>query len=207
MLVDDNAVVRYGFATYLTHTPEFTLVAEVENGEEAIRACQSVKPDVILMDLHMPVMDGIAATNVITQHYPEVAVLMLTTAADESLVQQAYAAGAAGYLHKSTEGDQLGRTIRQLHMAKRGCTVAPSPSAAIKRKSSVQLKVALTEKELDLLQALMKGWSNQQIANDFVETGAAVGLQVSTLLAKLHAHSRTEAIVIALRYNLLNRLI
>jgi len=204
-VVDDHAVVRRGLRAYLESVDDMEVVGEAADGQEALdgiaaRAAAGGPPDVVLMDLLMPGMDGVAATAAITEHYPELAVVAMTSFTQADMVHGALQAGAAGYLLKDAEADEVAAAIRaacrgEVHLdpaiAKQltRSLVAPKPQAAD----------ALTDREREVLVLVAKGLSNQQIADSLVISERTARTHVSNILGKLRVASRTQAALLAIR--------
>jgi NarL family two-component system response regulator LiaR len=203
LIVDDHGVVRQGLRMYLALDPELEVVGEAANGAEALRQARELKPDVILMDLLMPVMDGIAATEAIRRELPEIEVIALTSVLEDTAVYGAMRAGAIGYLLKDTEANQLCRAIK----AAAAGQVQMSPSVAARLLREVRPPEdpePLTEREMEVLQQLALGKSNKEIASALVITEKTVRTHVSNILAKLGVASRTQAALHAVRIGLVS---
>jgi DNA-binding NarL/FixJ family response regulator len=188
---------------YLALDPELEVVGEAANGAEALRIAHELKPDVVLMDLLMPVMDGIAATGAIRRELPDVEVIALTSVLEDSAVYGAMRAGAIGYLLKDTEADELCRAIK----AAAAGQVQLSPSAAARLLREVPappLPEPLTEREAEVLRHLAQGESNKEIAAALVIAEKTVRTHVSNILAKLGVVSRTQAALHAVRSGLVS---
>lgn len=200
-LVDDHAVVRSGLIAFLLAFEDLHLVGEAADGEEAVRLCLRVQPDVVLMDLMMPYMDGVAATRQIRADNPHVQVIALTSFKEEEMVQEALRAGAIGYLMKNISADQLAEAIRAAHAGRP--TLAPEATHALihsaTRSPTPPLGHDLTEREREVLELMVIGLNNAQIAERLVVSRSTVKFHVSSILSKLHADNRTEAVVIALQ--------
>lgn len=199
MLVDDHNVVRSGLATFLRAYDDLELVGEARNGLEALDLCRQKQPDVILMDLMMPEMDGIAATRAILQDYPDIKIIAMTSFEEEELVQGVLAAGAISYLLKNITSDELVAAIRAAALGK--STLSPEAARALIRAicPSKQPWSDLTEREMEVLSLVVQGKSNQQIADDLFLSLATVKAHTSNILAKLQVSSRAEAIAYALK--------
>ncbi|RIK42071.1 MAG: DNA-binding response regulator [Chloroflexi bacterium] len=204
MLVDDHAVVRSGLAAFLLAYEDLELVAEASDGAEAVRLCERSRPDVILMDLIMPRMDGATATRTIRERYPEVQVLILTSFKEDNLVQDALKAGAIGYLLKNVTAEELSNAIRAAHRGR--ATLAPEAAQALIHVATQNRELLpghdLTERERDVLKLMVTGKDNNEIADALIVSRSTVKFHVSNILSKLHASSRTEAVAIALQHNL-----
>ena len=186
---------------YLALDPELEVVGEATNGAEALRLAHELEPDVVLMDLLMPVMDGIAATSAIRRELPEVEVIALTSVLEDSAVYGAMRAGAIGYQLKDTEADELCRAIKA---AAAGQVQLSPPVAArlLREVPSPQHPEALTDREIEVLQQLALGKSNKEIATTLVIAEKTVRTHVSNILGKLAVTSRTQAALHAVRSGL-----
>jgi len=202
LLVDDHAMVRKGLVAFLKNMPELELVGEACDGREAIEFCEQRQPDVILMDLVMPELGGVAATRTIHQRWPRVQVIALTSFQEKELVQDALQAGAIGYLLKNVSGEELAEAIRQAHGGRP--TLAPEAvQALIKPPSEAESMAAdLTRREMEVLALLVKGMSNPEIAERLVISRSTVKVHISSILSKLGVASRGEAISLAIQNKL-----
>ena len=204
LVVDDHKVVRSGLRTFMSVQSDIEMVGEASNGEEAVRQCAALTPDVVLMDMKMPVMDGPAATAAIRAQFPDVQVVGLTSLDDESFAYRAIEAGAIGYLFKDVDEEQLLSTIR-LASQGRG-VIAPQAMQAViaaSRRADEQT-VSLTPRELATLELLARGLTNPQIADRLVISASTVNFHVHNVLDKLGAKTRTEAVVIAAKEGLID---
>jgi len=199
MLVDDHAMVRRGLATFLKVYDDLQLAGEAESGEDAIRLCVEVLPDVILMDLSLPAMDGAAATRAIRQRFPQVQVLALTSFKEGKLVKNALEAGAIGYLLKDVTSDELAQAIRAAHSGR--ATLSPEAAQALVETANQPPAPGrdLTEREREVLALMIEGLNNTQIAGRLTVSPSTIKSHVSSILAKLGVASRTEAVTLALR--------
>jgi NarL family two-component system response regulator LiaR len=202
LLVDDHSMVRKGLTAFLKNEPSLELVGEACDGREAIEACEQLQPDVILMDLIMPELGGVAATRTIHQRWPHVQVIALTSFQDKELVQDVLQAGAIGYLLKNVSGSELAEAIRQAHGGRP--TLAPEAvQALIQPKSEVETMAAeLTRREQEVLALLVKGMSNPEIAEHLFISRSTVKVHISSILSKLGVASRAEAISLAIQNKL-----
>jgi two-component system, NarL family, response regulator LiaR len=201
LLVDDHSVVRQGLKMFLALDSELEVIGEATNGEEALRRAQALKPDVVLMDLLMPVMDGIAATAAIRKALPDTEVIALTSVLEDASVTGAIRAGAIGYLLKDTEQDELVRAIR----AAANGQVQLSPQALTRLMREVRAPESpetLTERETDVLRLLAQGLSNKEIGRSLNVGEKTVKTHVSNILSKLGVPSRTQAALYAVKIGL-----
>jgi NarL family two-component system response regulator LiaR len=203
LIVDDHAVVRSGLATFLQAFEDFELVGEAGDGTEAVRLCAQISPDVVLMDLLMPEMDGIAATRAIREQHPEVRVIALTSFQDQDRVQAALDAGALGYLLKNVSAEELARAIRSARAGRP--TLAPEATQALIHAATRPPEPGhdLTPREREVLALMVKGLNNAEIAKRLVVNRSTAKFHVSNILTKLGAASRTEAVALALTHHLI----
>jgi two-component system, NarL family, response regulator LiaR len=205
LITDDHAVVRQGLRMFLTLDPEIEVIGEASDGKQAIRMAHDLNPDIVLMDLLMPVMDGIEAIAVLRHELPDIEVIALTSVLEDSSVVGAIRAGAIGYLLKDTEADDL---IRSIKAAAAG-QVQLSPKAAARLMREVRAPEdpdALTERETEVLRLLAEGKSNKEIAYILSIGEKTVKTHVSSILSKLGVSSRTQAALHAVRIGLVNSL-
>lgn len=202
LLVDDHTMVRRGLATFLQVYDDLELVGEAADGEAAIQLCARILPDVILMDIVMPDIDGVTATRVIRQRFPTVQVIVLTSFKEEGLVQSALQAGAIGYLLKDVTADELAQAIRAAH-AGRG-TLSPEAVQALVHAAAQPPPPGhdLTERERGVLALMIEGLNNTEIAEKLGVSPSTIKSHVSHILAKLDVSSRTEAVALAVRHHL-----
>lgn len=203
MLVDDHAVVRGGLATFLSVYDDLDLVGEAANGQEAVRLADTAHPDVILMDLVMPVMDGPAAIAAIRAKHPETQIIALTSFSEDKLVQGALQAGAISYMLKNVTADDLVQAIRAAHRGR--SMLAPEAKDALLHAithHSQEPGYDLTEREREVLALMVQGLSNPAIAEKLIVSRATVKFHVSNVLSKLGVASRTEAVALAVQQHL-----
>lgn len=202
LIVDDHAMLRKGLAAFLLSYGDLRLVGEAANGEEALALCAEKRPDIVLMDLMMPIMDGVTATRLIRLDYPHIQVIALTSFGEESLIKGVLEAGAISYLFKKVAADDLAEAIRA---AKAGFSTFAPEVTEILIRSVQQPGLAfqdLTAREKDVLALMVKGLGNNEIAAQLTISLSTTKSHVSNILGKLGLASRTEAIVKVLEYNL-----
>ena len=199
MLVDDHEMVRKGLATFLFAYDDLQLVGEADSGAAAIQLCAEIRPDVVLMDMVMPDMDGVDATRAICQKYPQVQVIALTSYKEGDLVKKVLEAGAIAYILKDVSADDLVRAIRAAHAGR--TTLSPEAAQALVERTNQPPTpgLNLTERELDVLALMVEGLENTQIAKRLVVSPSTIKSHVSNVLLKLSVGSRTEAVTLALR--------
>src|SRR5512137_156924 len=204
LIADDHSVVRQGLRMFLGVDPEIEIIGEARDGAEAFKMAQQLQPDVVLMDLLMPGMDGISATKAIRREVPDTEVVALTSVLEDASVVDAVRAGAIGYLLKDTEAPELRRAIK----AAAAGQVQLSPQAAARLLSQVRLPEksgeSLTERETDVLRLLALGKSNKEIAQTLAIGEQTVKTHVSHILDKLDVPSRTQAALYAIHAGLVS---
>jgi two-component system, NarL family, response regulator LiaR len=202
IIADDHSVVRYGLRMFLGTDPELEIVGEARDGAEALQMALELHPDVVLMDLLMPAMNGIQATAAIRREAPDTEVVALTSVLEDSVVVDAVRAGAIGYLLKDTEAHELRRAIKAAAAGQ--VELCPEAAARLLREVRTPDRSAepLTERETDVLRLLAQGMSNQEIANALIIGEQTVKSHVSHILAKLGVPSRTQAALYAIRAGL-----
>ena len=192
LIADDHSVVRQGLQMFLALDGALEVVGEAKNGVEAVDLARQLEPDVVLMDLLMPEMDGIEATRIIRQELPDVEVIALTSVLEDKAILDAVRVGAIGYLLKDTESEKL----REAILAAAAGQVRLSPEVAVRLMREVSAPDSpevLTDRETEVLRAVARGWSNQEIADRLVISEATVKTHVSSILSKLNLPSRTRA--------------
>lgn len=206
LIADDHHVVRRGLAFFLKTQKEIEIIGEAGNGREAVELARTLKPDLILMDLVMPEMDGIQATKMIKTEIPEIKIMMLTSFSDQDHVIPALEAGASGYQLKDIEPDELINCIKkimsgenQLHPKATSHLLA---NLSNKESNERNLIDQLTKRELDVLREIARGKSNKEIASSLFITEKTVKTHVSNLLSKLELADRTQAALFAVKNHL-----
>jgi NarL family two-component system response regulator LiaR len=209
LIVDDHEVVRKGIRGYLETLPEYEVVGEAESGEQAVELVTRLVPDVILMDLMLPGMDGVEATRIVKNISPRTQIVVLTSYHDDTLIFPALKAGAISYILKDMKMTKLGEAITKAHNGE----VILHPKVAsrvlqnLRRDSDNEsiIYTELTDRELDVLKLIAKGYSNSQIAEDLVISENTVKGHVSNILSKLHLGDRTQAAVFAWQQGIVQR--
>lgn len=205
VIVDDHVMVRSGLRLFLLAFEDLKLVGEAGNGEEAVRLCQREKPDVVLMDMVMPVMDGVRATKDICENLPNTRVIGLTTFYEAEMIQSMLDAGAISFLLKSISATELARAIRDAYNG--NATISPEIQDLLKGRHSTSSNLAqydLSPREREVLSCIMSGLSNAEIAQELVISISTAKFHVSRILAKLNVSSRAEAISLALQEGLVS---
>jgi NarL family two-component system response regulator LiaR len=199
MLVDDHAMVRKGLAAFMLGFEDLLLVGEADSGEAAIRLCASCAPDVILMDMRLPQMDGAMTTRAIRQAWPQVQVIVLSSFNEPQFIKSALEAGAIGYLIKDVTADELVKAIRAASDGR--ATLSPAVTQTLVQAATLAPRPGfdLTEREMDVLALMVEGLNNAQIAARLTVSPSTVKSHVSNILSKLEVSSRTEAASLALR--------
>ena len=202
LLVDDHAVVRSGLGAVLMASDGMNMVGEAGNGEEAVRLCKKIKPDVVLMDLMMPVMDGVTATRVIHESQPDIRIIALTSFGERELVEGVLKAGASGYLLKTVSAAELIAAIKGVVEGKTSLSPEAAQVLVQGLKQPHPETHDLTGREQEILALLVDGLPNHQIAEKLVVSQSTVKFHVSNILSKLEVSTRTEAVALALKHKL-----
>jgi two-component system, NarL family, response regulator LiaR len=203
-IVDDHAMVRSGLAAFLSVADDLELVGEAENGQQALRLCAEERPDVVLMDLVMPGMDGVQATRAIRERFPDIRVIALTSFPEDRLVQDVLEAGALSYLLKNVGADELARAIRAAREGR--STLAPEAAQVLIHRATHQPLPGhdLSPREREVLVLMVQGLSNPDIADRLVVGRSTIKFHVSSILGKLGVQSRTEAVAMAVQHRLVS---
>ncbi len=204
MIVDDHTMVRRGLATFLKVFDDLLAVGEADNGADAIQVCAEIRPDVVLMDMVMPGMDGVSATRIIRQRFPLVQVIALSSYKEGELINNALAAGAIGYLLKDVTADELAQAIRDAHSGQ--ATLSQEAVQAIVQSANQPAAHSydLTGREREVLRLMIEGLNNSQIAGKLTVSLSTIKSHVSNILSKLGVASRTEAVTLAIRNRILS---
>jgi DNA-binding NarL/FixJ family response regulator len=205
LLVDDQGIIREGLRSLLEAKTDLQIVGEAENGQIAVELALSLKPDVVLMDVRMPIMDGVAATRALTEKAPDIKVLVLTTFDDDEYVTQAIRCGAKGYLLKDTPSTELADAIRAVHKGYTQFgpgliekTLGGSPPSVEPPPEFAQL----TPREQEVLQLIAKGCSNREIAEQLYISERTVKNHVNSVLRRLNLRDRTQVAILASKWSL-----
>lgn len=205
LLVDDQSIIREGIRSLLEAKPDLTIVGEAENGQMAVDLALSLKPDVVLMDVRMPIMDGVAATRILQERAPDIKVLVLTTFDDDEYVTQAIRCGAKGYLLKDTPSTELADAIRAVH---KGYTqFGPGLFEKTLQRAPAPIEhppeyTQLTPREQEVLQLIAKGCSNREIAEQLYISERTVKNHVNSVLRQLNLRDRTQVAILASKWSL-----
>jgi NarL family two-component system response regulator LiaR len=202
MIVDDHTVVRSGIRYSLLAYDDLELIGEAGSGKEALELCSQLKPDVILMDMMMPGMDGVATTRALRQRYPQTQVIALTSFQEGTLVQEALQAGAISYLLKDVQMDQLAEAIRSAHGGR--SILAPEATQALAAVAAQPSPPGddLTPREREVLALIVEGKSNLEIGRELGISLSTARFHVSTIIDKLGAANRTQAATLAVKFGL-----
>jgi two-component system, NarL family, response regulator LiaR len=205
LLVDDHDMVRRGLAVFLQAFVDLELIGEASDGTEALAFCEKTQPDVILMDVMMPRMDGIEATRRIKAQHPQIQILMLSSSKEEEAIKSALQAGAIGYVLKNINVQEMANAIRAAYRGQ--AVLSPEATQALVAATArpPEPEYHLTDREHELLGLLVKGLSNPEIANRLTISLSTVKFHISSILTKLGVSSRTEAVALALEKRLVDR--
>lgn len=203
IIVDDHAIVRSGLAHFLNALDDLVMVGETDRGADALRLCEELHPDVVMMDLVMPDMNGVEATRAIHARYPDLPVLILSSFGEEDMIREALQAGALGYLLKNASIHDMARAIRAAHTGQP--TLSPEATQALIRAQARVEPISLKERELEVLRLIAKGLTNPQIAEDLSLSVSTIKFYVSAILEKLNVDTRTEAAAWAIQHGLIRQ--
>lgn len=207
LIADDHEMVRRGLMFFLGTASDITVVGQAANGTQALRMCRDLQPDVVLMDIVMPDMDGVSATAAIKNAQPNIQVIALTSFHDEALVPRVLQAGAIGYLLKDVGAEGLADAIRSASLGK--TTLAPEGTQAlvnrtVRPQSDQRLGTNLTAREREVLALMVRGMTNQEIAEHLVVSRSTVNFHVSSILGKLQVSGRAQAVALAVQNRLMS---
>lgn len=204
LLVDDHEMVRIGVSAYLSAQPDIEVTAEAENGKIAVEKALEMKPDIILMDLVMDEMDGIEATRLITQSWPEAKIIVVTSFLDDEKVYPALEAGASSYMLKTSKASDIAQAVRDTYHGKSVLEpeVTGKMMSKMRQKQTREPHEELTAREMEILLLMTKGKTNQEIADDLFIALKTVKVHVSNILSKLDVQDRTQAVIYAFNHSL-----
>jgi two-component system, NarL family, response regulator LiaR len=202
LLVDDHMVVRSGLSTVLSVYDDLKLVGEGGNGEEAIQLCERLQPDVVLMDLIMPKMDGMTAIRIIKERWPKIQIIALTSFKEKEHVEGALKAGANGYLLKNVSADELVNAIRKAASGQPSLSAEAAQVLIQKINEPSKPGLEISSREKEILVLMVQGLSNNEIAERLIISLSTVKFHVSNIISKLGANGRTEAVAMAVKLHL-----
>jgi len=205
MVVDDHHMVRKGLIVLLENFDDFEVVGDAGDGQAAVMLAQRYKPDVVLMDMVMPGMDGVAATQLIRQSCPDTQVIALTSFSDDSTIQNALKAGAIGYLMKNVSVDEVAQAVRKANQGK--STLAPEATQALisATRRPPEIGHDLSEREREVLSWLVEGLNNREIAERLMISNSTVKNHLSNIFSKMGTTSRTQAVALAVEHKIVNK--
>lgn len=204
LIVDDHEMVRLGLTSYFAILDDIEVIAEAENGLEGVEKALEKRPDIILMDLVMDVMDGVEATQIILKEWPDAKVIILTSFIDDEKVYPAMEAGASGYLLKTSSASEIAEAVRRTYLGEEIIEGVVSEKLSQKREQVDQRKLyeELTKREIEVLGLITEGLTNQEIAERLFITIKTVKTHVSNILSKLEVDDRTQATIYAFKHHL-----
>lgn len=205
MIVDDHPMVRRGLATFLSIFDDMELVGEAENGKVAVDLCRTINPDIVIMDMVMPEMDGVAATRLIRTQFPHIQVIGLTSFKEDGLVFNALTAGAIGYLLKDVSADELAKAIRSAFTGRSTISTEAAQALVIAATNQNNIGHSLTDREMDVLSLMVDGKNNTQIAKVLIVSPSTIKSHVSNILSKMGVTNRTEAVALAIRKQVIKK--
>ena len=203
LIADDHPLVRYGIKTFLETYDDIYIVGEAENGREAIEICEKHLPDVVLMDVRMPGLNGIEATNHILKKRPNIKVIILTSFIDKELIENSLKAGASSYLLKNESGERIVRVIRDAYQGKSNLSSEATQIMISELRSPLSERYQLTKREKEILSLMVEGLSNKEIAKRLTLSTSTIQFHITNILSKLGVSKRTEAIYLALKQKLI----
>ena len=202
MVVDDHPLVRHGMKTVFEAYDDIDLVAEAENGKEALEMCEKYKPDIVIMDMVMPILDGAEATSLLVKRFPDIKVIALTSFNDKDLIKKSLKAGAVNFLLKNISGAKLVKTIKDVYKGKYVLSPHATKILLTELREKTDDDVKLTKREKEILTLIVEGLSNKEIARRLFLSNSTIQFHVSNLLSKLGVSKRTEAAYLALKQKL-----
>lgn len=202
MVVDDHPLVRHGIKTVFETYEDIILVAEAENGNQAIKMCEKHMPDIILMDMFMPVLDGAGATQHIINKWPDIKIIALTSFNDVDLIKKSLKAGAVSYILKNITGAKLVKKIKDVYKGKFALSPYATKILLSELRKPQNETIKLTEREKEILALMVEGLPNKEIAKRLFLSNSTVQFHVSNILGKLGVTKRSQAVYLALKQNL-----
>ncbi|MBA7478315.1 Transcriptional regulatory protein LiaR [subsurface metagenome] len=202
LIADDHPLVRYGIKTFLETYDDIYIVGEAENGREAIEICEKHLPDVVLMDVRMPELNGIEATNHILKKRPNIKVIILTSFIDKELIENSLKAGASSYLLKNESGERIVRVIRDAYQGKSNLSSEATQIMISEVRNPLSKRYQLTKREKEILSLMVEGLSNKEIAKRLTLSTSTIQFHITNILSKFGVSKRTEAIYLALKQKL-----
>ena len=202
MIVDDHPLVRHGIKTVFEACDDILLVAEAENGKEAIEMCEKYRPEVVLMDMIIPILDGAEATSQIINRWPDIKVIALTSFDNKDLIKKSLKAGAISYILKNISGEKLIKTIKDVYEDKFVLSSHATKILLSELRETAKENIKLTNREKEILSLIVQGLSNKQIAERLFLSNSTVQFHVSNVFSKLGVSKRTEAVYLALKQKL-----
>lgn len=203
-LADDHDMVRKGLSVLLEQFEDLEIVGEAKDGQAALDLCRRINPDVLLLDMIMPRMDGIEVIATIREQCPDTQIIALTSFGDQETVQKAIKSGAIGYLMKNVSGDELANAIRKAHQGQ--STLSPEAAQVLIRATvqPPQIGHDLTDREREVLALMIEGLNNREIAEHLIISSSTVKNHVSSILSKLQTSSRTHAVALAVEHGIIH---
>ena len=202
MVVDDHPLVRHGMKTVFEAYDDIDLVAEAENGKEALEKCEKYKPDIVIMDMVMPILDGAEATSLLVKRFPDIKVIALTSFNDKDLIKKSLKAGAVNFLLKNISGAKLVKTIKDVYIGKFVLSPHATKILLTELREKADENIKLTKREKEILALIVEGLSNKEIAKRLFLSNSTIQFHVSNVLSKLGVSKRTEAAYLALKQKL-----
>ncbi|MHB1346141.1 MAG: response regulator [Candidatus Humimicrobiaceae bacterium] len=202
IIADDHPLVRHGIKTVFEAYDDIELVAEAENGKEAIEICEQYKPDIVIMDMIMPILDGAEATSQLIKKFPDIKVIALTSFNDKDLIKKSLKAGAISFVLKNISGSKLVKTIKDVYKGKYELSPQATKILLSELREKTDDNISLTKREKEILTFIVEGLSNKEIAKRMFLSNSTIQFHVSNVLSKLGVSKRTEAAYLALKQKL-----
>jgi two-component system, NarL family, response regulator LiaR len=202
IVVDDHPLVRHGIKTVFEAYDDIEMIAEAENGKEALEICAKYKPDVVIMDMVMPILDGAEATSQLIRSFPDIKVIALTSFNDKDLIRKSLKAGAVSFVLKNVSGAKLVKIIKDAYKGKSVLSPYATKILLTELREKTDEKIKLTKREKEILTLIVEGLSNKEIAKRLFLSNSTIQFHVSNILSKLGVSKRTEAAYLALKQKL-----